>query len=52
MNLRFQPNVIIRNYASNLISLAQLVGKPATAGQKDDIPKAITRNTSVYHMLN
>jgi len=48
-------NLIVRNYATNLIFFAQLAGKPATARQADYVPIAIgrsTSNASVYHMLS
>jgi hypothetical protein len=47
-------DVIIRNYANNLIFLAQLAGRPTTARQADNVPIAIgtsTSNASICHIL-
>jgi hypothetical protein len=55
LNKKINRFVIIRNYASDLIFLAQLAGKPATARQADEVLIAvgrITGNVSVYPILS
>jgi hypothetical protein len=48
-------NMIIPNHASNPIFFACLAGRPATAGQADDVPIAIGRsnlNSRVYQTIS